>query len=89
LFMHNKLKKILNGNGVDKDIEELIDWGKSMKTNRCGLGHTAANPILSSIKNFRKLYDDLIKKDTDFRTEFDLASAVAEAAEYTNRKADV
>jgi [NiFe] hydrogenase diaphorase moiety large subunit len=60
-----------------------------MKINRCGLGHTAANPVLSSIKNFRKLYDDLIKKDSDFNSEFDLAGAVAEAAEYTHRKADV
>jgi [NiFe] hydrogenase diaphorase moiety large subunit len=87
LFMRNMLLKILNGHGVKKDIDDLLDWGKNMKTNRCGLGHTAANPILSSIKNFRKLYDDLIKKDSDINSEFDLAAAVAEAAEYTHRKA--
>ncbi len=87
-FMRDKLVKILNGHGVKKDIDDFIDWGKSMKINRCGLGHTAANPILSSIKNFRKLYDDLIHKDSDYESGFDLALAEADAAEYTHRKVD-
>jgi [NiFe] hydrogenase diaphorase moiety large subunit len=86
LFMRDKLLKILKGHGVNKDIEDFIDWGNSMKTNRCGLGHTAANPILSSIRNFRKLYDDLINKNSDFTSDFNLEDAVAEAAEYTHRK---
>lgn len=87
-FMRDKLVKILNGHGVKKDIDDFIDWGKSMKINCCGLGHTAANPILSSIKNFRKLYDDLIHKDSDYESGFDLALAEADAAEYTHRKVD-
>jgi [NiFe] hydrogenase diaphorase moiety large subunit len=88
LFMRDKLLKIINGHGINKDVDDLIDWGKSMKTNRCGLGHTAANPILSSIKNFRKLYDDLVDKNDNFNSDFSLADAVAEAAEYTHRKVD-
>jgi NADH:ubiquinone oxidoreductase subunit F (NADH-binding) len=28
------------------------------KTSRCGLGQTSPNPILSTLKNFRKLYED-------------------------------
>jgi [NiFe] hydrogenase diaphorase moiety large subunit len=88
LFMRDKLLKIINGHGINKDVDDLIDWGKSMKTNRCGLGHTAANPILSSIKNFKKLYDDLINKNDNYNSDFSLASAVAEAAEYTHRKVD-
>ena len=87
-FMRDKLLKIINGHGVNKDIDDLIEWGKSMKTNRCGLGNTAANPILSSIINFRKLYDDLINKNSNFNSDFSLADAVAEAAEYTHRKVD-
>ncbi len=86
LFMRDKLQKILNGHGVQKDIDDLISWGSLMVTNRCGLGQTAANPVITSIKNFRKLYDDLINKDLEFDTNFNLTDAMAEAAEYTNRR---
>lgn len=86
LFLKDKLLKIINGHGVQKDIEDMIKWGTMMITNRCGLGQTAANPVLTSIKNFRKLYDDLINKDLEYNSSFDLHSAMAEAAEYTNRR---
>ncbi len=48
-----KLKKILSGNGVASDLEDLQNWGKLMETNRCGLGHTAANPILDKLEKFQ------------------------------------
>ena len=48
-----KLKKILSGNGVVSDLEDLQNWGKLMETNRCGLGHTAANPILDKLEKFQ------------------------------------
>jgi [NiFe] hydrogenase diaphorase moiety large subunit len=85
-LMRERLMKILNKHGTAKDVESLIEWSKMMKTNRCGLGHTAANSILSSIKNFRHLYDDIIHKDMDYDSEFDLGMATAEAAEFTKRK---
>ncbi|MEA2096207.1 MAG: NAD(P)H-dependent oxidoreductase subunit E, partial [Candidatus Cloacimonadota bacterium] len=46
----NKLEKILRGNGIAEDIDQMLSWENVMKSNRCGLGHTAANPILSTIK---------------------------------------
>jgi [NiFe] hydrogenase diaphorase moiety large subunit len=85
-LMREKLLKILNNHGTANDVESLIEWSKMMKTNRCGLGHTAANPILSSIKNFRHLYDEIIHKDIDYDSEFDLGIATAEAAAFTKRK---
>ena len=61
VLLKQKLDKILNARGVKQDINDLVDWSKVMKLNRCGLGQTAANPILSSIKNFRHLYFNKIQ----------------------------
>ncbi len=80
-----KLEKILNGNGVKQDIEQMLSWEKVMQSNRCGLGQTAANPILSTINNFRELYDKKINKDKDFISDFDLKAAVAESCKTANR----
>jgi [NiFe] hydrogenase diaphorase moiety large subunit len=86
VILKNKLIKILSGKGSKKEIEELKDWAKYMKqANRCGLGQTAANPILSTIENFRHLYDDLIVSTEEFVTDFDLEKAVADSCEYVDR----
>ncbi len=86
-IMKNRLEKILNGHGVMQDVKDLEQWGAKMKmANRCGLGQTAANPILSTIRNFREKYEELIRKDVDFDSGFDLAAAVADSCEYVGRK---
>ena len=81
----NKLEKILRGNGVAEDIDQMLSWENVMISNRCGLGQTAANPILSTIKNFRELYDAKLQKDTDFVSEFNLEAAVQESCKTANR----
>lgn len=86
VILKNKLKKILDGHGSVADISELHQWAKFMKAaNRCGLGQTAANPILSTVENFRKLYEDLIVSDEDFVSAFNLEEAVADSCEYVGR----
>ena len=80
-----KLEKILSGNGVASDLEDLQNWGKLMKTNRCGLGHTAANPILTSLENFRYLYEEKLERGKEYETGFNLEQAVIESCEVTNR----
>jgi [NiFe] hydrogenase diaphorase moiety large subunit len=50
-----------------------------MKKNRCGLGQTALNPIVSTIKNFPDLYNKRIKAgDERACPAFDLEKAVAD-----------
>ena len=83
-----KLKKILSGNGVVSDLEDLQNWGKLMETNRCGLGHTAANPILTSLKNFRYLYEEKLDRGKEYETGFSLEQAVSESCEATTRVPD-
>jgi [NiFe] hydrogenase diaphorase moiety large subunit len=84
-ILKNKLEKILYGNGVMQDIDDLQEWSKILKFSRCGLGQTAANPITTSLKNFRYLYEEKVQKDKDFYTGFSLASAVKESCEAAGR----
>ena len=86
VVLKNKLQKILNGHGVKQDLEDLASWGKLLKISRCGLGQTAGNPVLTSLANFRKLYDTLIQQDKEFDTGFDLEKAVVESCNFVNRK---
>ena len=85
VVMRDKLVKIMNGFGVKSDINDLLEWGKILKASRCGLGQTAANPITTSIKNFRHLYEEKIKSAKEYETGFDLNTAVQEACEAINR----
>jgi [NiFe] hydrogenase diaphorase moiety large subunit len=85
VILRNKLQKILDGYGTRNDVKELQEWTKFMKAaNRCGLGQTAANPILSTIENFRPLYDDLVS-DEEYSSTFNLEAAVADSCDYVGR----
>ncbi len=55
------LEKITAGHGEHGDIEKLINLGKLIqKGSLCGLGQSAPNPVLSTIKYFRNEYEDHI-----------------------------
>ena len=52
-----KLEKITKGNGTLEDIDELEQLCYYIKENSlCGLGQTAPNPVLSTLKFFRDEY---------------------------------
>jgi [NiFe] hydrogenase diaphorase moiety large subunit len=86
VILRNKLQKILDGHGSRKDVNELYQWTKYMKaSNRCGLGQTAANPILSTIENFRQLYEDLVIPEEEFVSTFNMEEAVADSCAYVGR----
>ncbi|WP_066683860.1 NADH-quinone oxidoreductase subunit NuoF [Christensenella intestinihominis] len=52
------LQRITDGKGKPGDIEKLIELGESIKAGAlCGLGKTAPNPVLSTIKYFRDEYE--------------------------------
>jgi len=51
------LNRICEGKGEEGDIEKLMDLGRKIKdTALCGLGQTAPNPVLSTIRHFRDEY---------------------------------
>jgi NADH-quinone oxidoreductase subunit F len=54
--------RICNGEGEEGDIERLEELGETIKqTALCGLGQTAPNPVLSTIRFFRHEYEAHIK----------------------------
>lgn len=62
--MHNLLEKILKRKATARDLaklEELCDMVKN--TSLCGLGQTAPNPTLSTLRFFRNEYEELLQPD--------------------------
>ncbi len=52
------LERITEGRGVPADIDTLLEMGSTIKkASLCGLGQTAPNPILSTVKYFRHEYE--------------------------------
>ncbi|MGB2844601.1 MAG: NADH-ubiquinone oxidoreductase-F iron-sulfur binding region domain-containing protein, partial [Candidatus Aminicenantaceae bacterium] len=57
------LTHITRGEGVEEDITKLKDLAKSVKEGSlCGLGQTAPNPVLTTIRYFRDEYEAHIKE---------------------------
>ncbi len=62
--MFNLLEKITQRKATARDLaklEELCDMVKN--TSLCGLGQTAPNPVVSTLKYFRKEYEELLQPD--------------------------
>ena len=56
------LERICSGKGREGDIELLIEMGEQIKdSSLCGLGQTAPNPVLATIRYFRDEYEQHIR----------------------------
>ena len=57
------LTRITEGKGEEGDIEKLEEFANNIKaTALCGLGQTAPNPVLSTLRYFRDEYEAHIKE---------------------------
>ena len=57
--MHELLEKITKGEGSEEDLTQLEELALMIKdASLCGLGQTAPNPVLSTLKYFRREYED-------------------------------
>jgi bidirectional [NiFe] hydrogenase diaphorase subunit len=55
--IHELLCNITNGTGTASDLTKLDDLCDLIKhTSLCGLGQTAANPVMSTLRHFREEY---------------------------------
>lgn len=60
--MYEILERITQGKGQEGDIERLETLAKNIKASAlCGLGQTAPNPVLSTIRYFRDEYEAHIR----------------------------
>lgn len=56
------LERICSGKGEEADVDRLIHLGESIKeSSLCGLGQTAPNPVLSTIRHFGHEYIEHIR----------------------------
>ena len=61
--LYEMLEKITSGNGEEGDIEKLEELCYYIKENAlCGLGQTAPNPVLSTLRYFRDEYEAHVKE---------------------------
>ncbi len=85
MILRRQVEKIVEGRGIKPDLVNMVQWGEIMRnTSRCGLGQTSANPVSSTIANFRELYESRVK-DVDFQSDFDMKKAIAESCKAVGR----
>ena len=84
-MLKHTMDKIAAGHGTYYDLAEIEKLDKVLQMSaHCGLGHTACNPTLDTLKHFRPAYERRLKAK-DFEPAFDLDGALARARLMTGR----
>jgi [NiFe] hydrogenase diaphorase moiety large subunit len=84
-MLKNTMDKIAAGHGTNFDLAEIDKLQQVLHMSaHCGLGHTACNPTLDTLKRFRPAYDRRLKS-LDFEPAFDLDGALVRARQMTGR----
>jgi len=79
------MDKIRDGNGTQHELREMNRLNRVLLMSaHCGLGHTACNPILDTLRRFRPAYERKLRS-LDFAPAFDLDGALARARQMTRR----
>ena len=64
------LDKIISGEGLPEDLEKLDNLCDLVKsTSLCGLGQSAPNPVISTLKYFRPEYEALLRSEMPIELE--------------------
>jgi len=84
-LLRQQLDKIVDGHGSAGDVVALEELCQLVKTHsHCGLGQTAANPILTTLERYPELYQSRLKK-ISYEPGFDLDAALETARRMANR----
>jgi [NiFe] hydrogenase diaphorase moiety large subunit len=87
VLLKNCIEKILAGKGEPADLGYMEKIGSVMKgTSRCGLGQTSANPVVSTLKNFRSIYEAVVKDPQGLEPAFDIKEALKDGEEAAGRE---
>jgi len=79
------MQRIVAGTGSRRDLKDLDKVSQLMKrASHCGLGTTAAKPILDALLKFRPAFEQRLRS-LDVLPTFDLDEALAPAREVTAR----
>ncbi|MCF6353904.1 MAG: NAD(P)H-dependent oxidoreductase subunit E [Candidatus Polarisedimenticolaceae bacterium] len=76
--LYHKIRLINAGRGSSKDLDDIRSWGSLMReTSRCGLGTTAAKPLLTTLEKFSELYQQkMARPEGVLLASFDLEGAL-------------
>jgi [NiFe] hydrogenase diaphorase moiety large subunit len=84
-LLNKQLSKIMVGRATARDLEYIKTIGNLMKqSSHCGLGATAANPLLDSIQRFPLIYKSYLRS-TGFEPSFDVDASLEEARQASGR----
>ncbi|NOQ17143.1 MAG: NADP oxidoreductase [Methyloprofundus sp.] len=84
-LLQKQLDKIVDGHGSAGDVAALEELCQLVNNNsHCGLGQTAANPILTTLERYPELYAKQLK-DVSYEPGFDLDASIATARRLANR----
>ncbi len=84
-LLKQQFDKIVNGYGSAGDVAELEALCRLVKNySHCGLGQTAANPIISTLERYPELYQAQLK-NISYEPGFDLDAALAVARRMAHR----
>jgi len=84
-LLKKQLDKIIEGHGSAGDVVALEELCRLVKNHsHCGLGQTAANPIISTLERYPELYQAQLKK-ISYEPGFDLDAALETARRMANR----
>ncbi|MDR2240050.1 MAG: NAD(P)H-dependent oxidoreductase subunit E [Zoogloeaceae bacterium] len=84
-LLRNIMDKLAAGKGSVYDMNEMQRIMHILRgMAHCGLGHTAANPVVQTMEKFPDAYEKRLKK-LDFEPAFDLDGALATARLITGR----
>ena len=91
VLLKSRVERIRNGEGSPADLAYLQKLGESVKRmSRCGLGQSSPNPILSTLKNFRPVYNALVREDKSGRQKsFHVMRAVENASRIAGRRSEI
>jgi [NiFe] hydrogenase diaphorase moiety large subunit len=83
--MKDLVDKIHGGHGGQYDLDEIQKIGMLMRTtSHCGLGTTAANPMLDTLGKFPQIYEQRLKHSS-YEPAFDLDAALQDARDISGR----
>ncbi len=84
-ILKDTMDKIAAGHGTQFDLNEVEHLDYVLQTtSHCGLGRSACNPVLHTLKHFRPAYESRLKS-LEFEPAFDLDGALARARLMTGR----
>ena len=88
VLLQERVDKIRAGLGEAADLDFLEELGQTVKTaSRCGLGQTSPHPVLSTLKNFRPVYEAQLTESVEGRQPgFDLLRVTEEARQLIGRR---